>query len=44
MLGGADGRTLAICAAPDYDEDARRRALEAVVLTTRVDTPHAGWP
>ena len=36
MLGGADGRTLAICAAPDYDEERRTAGLEAVVLTTRV--------
>jgi sugar lactone lactonase YvrE len=44
MLGGVDGRTLAICAAPDYDEEARMRALEAVVFTTRVDAPQAGLP
>lgn len=44
MLGGNDGRTLAICAAPDYDESARVRAHEAVVFTTRVEAPHAGLP
>jgi sugar lactone lactonase YvrE len=36
MLGGQDGRTLAICAAPDYDEERRSARLEAVVLTTPV--------
>ena len=44
MLGGDDGRTLAVCAAPDYDGRRRRAALEAVVLATRVDVPHAGLP
>ena len=44
MLGGHDGRTLAICAAPDFQEHARRRAREAVLLTVRVDAPHAGLP
>jgi len=33
MLGGDDGRTLAICAAPDYDESAQSGS---VVFTTRV--------
>jgi sugar lactone lactonase YvrE len=41
MLGGDDGRTLAICAASSYDED---RPHDAVVLTTRVSVPHAGLP
>jgi sugar lactone lactonase YvrE len=44
MLGGNDGRTLAVCAAPDYDEGRRQAALEAVVLATRVEVPHAGLP
>jgi sugar lactone lactonase YvrE len=44
MLGSADGRTLAICAAPDYNEVARVRALEAVVFTARVNVPQAGLP
>jgi sugar lactone lactonase YvrE len=44
MLGGDDGRTLLICAAPDFNEEARTAAREAVLLTTRVDVPHAGLP
>ena len=44
MLGGADGRTLLLCAAPDFVEHARREAHEAVLLTTTVDVPHAGLP
>ena len=44
MLGGADGRTLFICAAPDFQEEARKNAREATLLTARVDTPHAGLP
>jgi sugar lactone lactonase YvrE len=44
MLGGEDGRTLLMCAAPDFFEQARSRAREAVLLTTRVDVPHAGLP
>ena len=44
MLGGADGRTLLICAAPDFIEQARSANHEAVLLTTQVDVPHAGLP
>lgn len=44
MLGGADGRTLFICAAPDFDEHARSAAREAQLLAVRVDVPHAGRP
>jgi sugar lactone lactonase YvrE len=44
MLGGDDGRTLLMCAAPDYLEENRRLANEAVLLTTTVDVPHAGRP
>jgi hypothetical protein len=33
-----------MCAAPDFFEQARSRAREAVLLTTRVDVPHAGLP
>jgi sugar lactone lactonase YvrE len=44
MLGGDDGRTLLMCAAPDFEEQARRANHEAVLLTTRVDVPHAGLP
>jgi hypothetical protein len=44
MLGGGDGRTLAICAAPDYDECKRSESRESLVFATRVDVPHAGRP
>jgi sugar lactone lactonase YvrE len=44
MLGGSDGRTLLMCAAPDFLEQARSAKHEAVLLTTTVDVPHAGLP
>jgi sugar lactone lactonase YvrE len=44
MLGGADGRTLFACAAPDFNEHARKQAREANLLAIRVDVPHAGRP
>jgi sugar lactone lactonase YvrE len=44
MLGGVDGRTLFLCTAPDFDEAARKQAREASLLTTRVNSPHAGLP
>jgi sugar lactone lactonase YvrE len=44
MLGGADGRTLLMCAAPDFVEAKRAPAREAVLLTTEVEVPHAGLP
>lgn len=44
MLGGEDGRTLLICAAPDFAEHNRAAAREAVLLTTTVDIPHGGLP
>ena len=44
MLGGDDGRTLLMCVAPDFYEEARQAADEAVLLTTTVDVPHAGLP
>lgn len=40
-LGGADGRTLFACAAPDFDEAARRPAREAELLAIRVAVPAA---
>lgn len=43
-LGGADGKTLFLCAAPDWDEGARKAAREARMLATTVDGPHAGTP
>lgn len=44
MLGGDDGRTLFMSAAPDFDEQARSAAREARVLAVQVDVPHAGRP
>jgi len=44
MLGGDDGRTLLICAAPDFMETSRSAARDAVLLTAEVDVPHAGLP
>ncbi|MGI9017792.1 MAG: SMP-30/gluconolactonase/LRE family protein [Euzebya sp.] len=44
QLGGPDGTTLLICAAPDFDAHQRAAATEAVLLTTTVDSPHAGRP
>jgi sugar lactone lactonase YvrE len=43
-LGGPDGRTLLLCAAPDFLESNRREARAAVLLTATVDVPHAGLP
>jgi sugar lactone lactonase YvrE len=43
-LGGDDGRTLLVCAAPDFLEHNRRQAREAVLLTAKVQVPHAGLP
>jgi sugar lactone lactonase YvrE len=44
MLGGADGRTLLLCCAPDFFEEARAAAKEAKLFTTTVDAAHAGLP
>ncbi len=44
QLGGEDGRTLLMCAAPDFFEEPRKAAREAVLLTTTVDALHAGLP
>jgi sugar lactone lactonase YvrE len=43
MLGGADGRTLAMCCGPGHSARDRTSA-QHVVLTTRVEAPHAGLP
>jgi sugar lactone lactonase YvrE len=43
-LGGDDGVTLLVCAAPDFLETNRRPARDAVLLTTTVEVPHAGRP
>ena len=43
-LGGPDGRTLFMAAAPDFVEANRRAKPQARILTTQVDVPHAGRP
>ena len=43
-LGGDDGRTLIACAAPDFNEEARKAAREAVLLSATVAVPRAGLP
>lgn len=40
-LGGDDGRTLLLCAAPDYQAEKRKARHEAVLLTTTVEVPSA---
>jgi sugar lactone lactonase YvrE len=40
-LGGADGRTLFACAAPDFHDEARKAATEGRLLALRVDVPGA---
>jgi len=41
QLGGDDGHTLLMCAAPDFLEVNRRDTREAVLLTTTVEVPAA---
>jgi sugar lactone lactonase YvrE len=43
-LGGEDGRTLLLCTAPDFFEEQRSAAREAILVTTEVVVPHAGLP
>lgn len=43
-LGGADGRSLFLSLAPDFDETARSAVREAKVGVVKVDVPHAGTP
>jgi len=44
MLGGADGRTLFLCAAPTFVEAVARADHQARLLAITVDVPHAGLP
>lgn len=44
MLGGEDGRTLFLCSAPDFHEEARKNAREGRLLAVEVEVPHAGRP
>lgn len=43
-LGGPDGKTLFMAAAPDFIEANRRAKPEGRILMTQVDVPHAGRP
>ncbi|MDP1821531.1 MAG: SMP-30/gluconolactonase/LRE family protein [Acidimicrobiales bacterium] len=43
-LGGGDGRTLYVLCAPSSREQEAAGKGEGVVLTVRVDSPHAGLP
>jgi sugar lactone lactonase YvrE len=40
-LGGADGRTLYACAAPDFHAEARKAATEGRLIAIRVAVPGA---
>jgi sugar lactone lactonase YvrE len=44
MLGGEDGRTLLLCAAPDWREERPEGETASALFTTRVEVPHAGRP
>ncbi|WP_350558949.1 SMP-30/gluconolactonase/LRE family protein [Psychrobacter sp. CAL346-MNA-CIBAN-0220] len=43
-LGGTDGKTLFMCAAPDWDEAARKSERKGRILSTKVNVGHAGIP
>jgi sugar lactone lactonase YvrE len=40
-LGGADGRTLFVCATPDFDVEARKSSRDSSIRTVRVAVPAA---
>jgi sugar lactone lactonase YvrE len=40
-LGGPDGKTLLLCSAPDFAEENRKNAREAILFTTQVEVPAA---
>jgi sugar lactone lactonase YvrE len=44
MLGGDDGCTLFVCAAPTFDETEAAANHRSSILMTRVTVPHAGLP
>ena len=44
MLGGSNGKTLLMCAAPGFLEDDRTSANDAMLLAAEVEVPHAGCP
>ncbi|MBU5616370.1 SMP-30/gluconolactonase/LRE family protein [Psychrobacter sp. TAE2020] len=43
-LGGAEGNTLFMCAAPDWDEAARKAETKGRMLAVSVEVGHAGTP
>jgi sugar lactone lactonase YvrE len=43
-LGGEDGRTLFITTGPGPAQELCAGKAAGAILTTRVETPHAGWP
>jgi sugar lactone lactonase YvrE len=44
MLGGDDGRTLFVCAAPTFDETEAAAHHCSSILMTKVEAPHDGLP
>ncbi|MGA2850674.1 MAG: SMP-30/gluconolactonase/LRE family protein [Terracidiphilus sp.] len=44
MLGGEDGQTLFVCAAPTFDDTEAAAHHRSCILMTRVEVPHAGLP
>ncbi|MBE8220307.1 MAG: SMP-30/gluconolactonase/LRE family protein, partial [Alphaproteobacteria bacterium] len=44
MLGGGDGKTLFICAAPDSNPRKLAGTREGQILAVKVDVPHSGRP
>jgi hypothetical protein len=44
MLGGDNGKTLFLCAAPSFHEEDAARDHRATILMTEVDVPRAGLP
>lgn len=43
-LGGQDGKTLFMCAAPDWDETSRKAETKGRMLAVQVNVGHAGTP
>jgi sugar lactone lactonase YvrE len=44
MIGGDDGHTMLLCAAPDWRLEPVEGAKPSVLFTTHVDAGRAGWP
>ena len=43
-LGGQDGKTLFMCAAPDWNEASRTAETQSRMLSTQVEVGHASTP